>query len=144
MKKLRIITLIATIGLSLTGSLVRAGDASGSASSPVVVGQGKNSGNNLGDLNSLIQKFQSERDAYLAQQSQLKTQIKDSTTPAQRAALRKLLEKNHKEFLDDLKRLREDLKEMVSQLKGKLNNAELQRLIDAAKNGGDGHHRGQH
>jgi hypothetical protein len=37
MKTLSTITLIVTIGLSLTGSLVRAGNAPGSASSPVVV-----------------------------------------------------------------------------------------------------------
>ena len=139
MKLIRTIAIIGTIGFSLVGNPVWAGDAPGTGSPPVVVvEQGKDPGKILGNLKGLVQKFQSERDAYLAQQNQLQAKLNNATTPGQREAIRNQLQKNRDEFLADLKSYREDLKEMVSQLKGKLNNAELKRLIDAAKNSGDG------
>ena len=91
------------------------------------------------DLQGLVKKFEKERSAYLAQQNILLARLKNATTPAQRAAIRAELQQNREEFIADLKEFRQDLKQEITELKDKLNNTELDRLIQEVQHEVDTH-----
>jgi hypothetical protein len=102
-----------------------------SPSAPEIVNKGKVP--IPSDLQSLVKKFEAERGAYLTQQKELLAKLQKATTPAERAAIRASLQENRDDFLADIKEFRQDLKQQITELKDKLNNAELDRLIEEVK-----------
>jgi hypothetical protein len=98
------------------------------------------------DIKPLIISFDQTRDKYLAAQDQLLAQLKHATTAAEREQIRKELQANRQAFLDALKSFRQQLKDELAALKGKISHEEFLRIIDAAHNasteGGIGHHKG--
>jgi hypothetical protein len=98
------------------------------------------------EIQSLIFTFNQTRDQYLSQQAVLMAQLKNATTGAEREQIRLQVQANRQSFLDALKAFREQLKEELAALKGKISHEEFLRIIDAAHNaqteGGIGHHKG--
>jgi hypothetical protein len=139
MKALKVLFLAGAVGMMLAGNAVMA--QSTNPPPPVVVPP--NPGKVLEELKALITKFDAEREAYLTEQKALLAELKNATTEAQRIAIRQDLEDNRDDFLADLRKFRMELREIISQLKGKINNAELNRIIEAAKAAASGHHKGQ-
>lgn len=96
-------------------------------------------------IKDLIVGFDKTRDAYLAQQAVLLAKLKNATTAAEREAIRDQLQENRADFLASLKAFREQLKDDLAALKGKISHAEFLRIIDAAHDaateGGAGHHK---
>jgi hypothetical protein len=97
-------------------------------------------------IKTLIKDFAATRDTYLAQQDLLLASMKTATTKAERDAIRDQLQANRAAFLAELKAFREQLKDDLTALKGKISHAEFLRIIDAAHDaateGGFGHHKG--
>ncbi|HXC98094.1 MAG TPA: hypothetical protein VN048_02050 [Verrucomicrobiae bacterium] len=139
MKALKTLMAAGALGMMLMGNAAMA--QSTNTPPPVVVPP--NPGKILDELKALVKKFEAERDAYLTEQKALLAELKNATTEAQRIAIRQDLEDNRDDFLQDLRKFRMELREIISQLKGKINNAELDRIIEAAKAAADGHHKGQ-
>jgi len=102
-----------------------------STNPPVIVEKGKVP--IPADIQALVKSFELERTAYLDKQVSLLAALKNATTEEQREAIRAQLQKDRTQFLADLKQFRQDLKLEISELKGKLNNAELLRLIAEVK-----------
>ena len=98
------------------------------------------------NIKTLIVNFDQVRDKYLAQQKALLTQLKAATTPAERDQIRQQLQDNRQAFLDALKTFRDQLKDDLTALKGKISHEEFQRILDVAHKvateGGPQHHRG--
>ena len=98
------------------------------------------------EIQSLIETFNQTRDQYLAQQAALHAQLKNATTPSEREQIRLQVQANRQSFLDALKAFREQLKNELAALKGKISHEEFLRIIDAAHSaqteGGIGHHKG--
>jgi len=92
------------------------------------------------DLQALVKKFEKERKAYLAKQKQLEAALQNATTPEERDAIRAALQTDRDDFLADLKDIRQDLKQEITELKDKLNNAELIRAIQATEESIAPHH----
>jgi hypothetical protein len=94
----------------------------------------------------LIVSFDKTRDKYLAEQDLLLIKLKNATTPEEREKIREQLQDNRQAFLDALKDFREQLKDELVALKGKISHQEFLRIIDAAHDaateGGIGHHKG--
>jgi hypothetical protein len=119
-----------------------------SAASPIVVVQ--HGTTNLAGvpkaIKSMIIRFDQTRDQYLASQNLLLIQLKHATTAAEREQIRALLQANRQAFLDTLKSFRQQIKEELTALKGKISHEEFLRVIDAAQSaeteGGLGHHKG--
>lgn len=98
------------------------------------------------NVKTLILTFDQTRDKYLAQQNLLLIKLKHATTPGEQEQLRAQLQANRQDFLNELRNFRDDLRNDLQALKGKIGHAEFGRIIDAAHNasGGNGHrHRGQ-
>jgi hypothetical protein len=97
-------------------------------------------------IKTMITSFAQTRDKYLAAQDLLLIQFKHATTAAEREQIRLQLQANRKAFLDALKGFRQQLKDELAALKGKISHEEFLRIIDAAHNaateGGIGHHKG--
>jgi hypothetical protein len=95
---------------------------------------------------TLLVSFDQTRDKYLAQQRLLLIHLKNATTPEERNAVRLLLESNRDAYLAQLKDFRNDLRDELSDLKGKISSEEKDRIIAAAREisteGGLHHHRG--
>lgn len=98
------------------------------------------------DLKTLIRSFQQMRDNYLAAQDLLLIRLKNATTATERDRIRGLLQTNREAFLSALKDFRQQLKDELTALKGKISHEEFLRIIDAAHNaaaeGGLSHHKG--
>jgi len=98
------------------------------------------------NVKDLIINFDKTRDQFLAQQALLQAKLKKATTKAEREAIRDQLQENRADFLAALKAFREQLKDDLAALKGKISHAEFLRIIDAAHDaateGGVGHHKG--
>ena len=97
-------------------------------------------------VKALILTFDQNRDKYLAQQNLLKIKLSHATTASEQEQLRAQLQANRQAFLSDLKGFRDELRNDLQSLKGKIGHAEFGRIIDAAHSAsaGNGHrHRGQ-
>jgi hypothetical protein len=98
------------------------------------------------EIQSLILTFSQTRDQYLAQQAVLLAQLKNATTAAEREQIRLQVQANRQSFLDALRAFREQLKDELAALKGKISHEEFLRIIDAAHNaqteGGINRHKG--
>jgi len=98
------------------------------------------------NVKALIQNFETTRDNYLVQQQALLAQLKGATTPAEREQIRADLQANRQAFMDALKDFRDQLKDDLTALKGKISHEEFERIIDLGKaitkEGGVDHHRG--
>ena len=99
------------------------------------------------EIKTLILDFGAMRDVYLAKQDLLLAKLGNATTAAEREAIREQLQDNRDSFLASLKTFRGKLQDDLTALKGKLSHAEIQRILDAAREaateGGVGHHKGQ-
>jgi hypothetical protein len=107
---------------------------------PVVVPKDRDDRDLLKDLQGappevrdLILNFDKTADAYLLRQRMLLLKLKNATTPEERAAIREQLQDNRQAFLAELKAFREQLKDDLVALKGKITTAELRRILDAAR-----------
>jgi hypothetical protein len=85
------------------------------------------------DIKALIAKFEADRSAFLTEQKALWAKLKGATTEAERQAIRQDLQDNREDFLAEQKQIRQELKHELEALEGKLNNAELARLINEIK-----------
>ena len=85
------------------------------------------------DIKSLILNFDQTADKYLAMQRALLMKLKNATTPEEREAIREQLQDNRQAFLADLKTFRQQLRQDLEALKGKISHAEFRRIIDAAR-----------
>lgn len=98
------------------------------------------------NIKTLILGFDQTRDKFLAQQSVLLAKLKGATTDADRDKIREQLQQNRQAFLDSLKDFRNQLKDQITALKGKISHTEFLRIVDAthdaATEGGPKHHRG--
>jgi hypothetical protein len=98
------------------------------------------------DIQVLIISFDQTRDKYLAEQDLLLIKLKNATTAEEREKIREQLQDNRQAFLEALTDFREQLKDELVALKGKISHAEFLRIIDAAHDaateGGIGHHKG--
>lgn len=98
------------------------------------------------DLQTLIIGFDKTRDKYLAAQDVLLRKLKNATTAAEREQIRDQLQENRQDFLAALKTFREQLKDDLAALKGKISHEEFLRIVDAAHDaateGGLDHHKG--
>lgn len=98
------------------------------------------------NVKNLILTFDQNRDKYLQQQNLLLIKVKHASTPNEQQQLRQQLQANRQEFLADLKSFRDELRNDLQDLKGKIGHAEFGRIIDAAHSattGGGHRHRGQ-
>ena len=137
MKTLKAFAIIGALGVALAGSKVAAQTSSNQP--PVVVSP--TSPKIPSDIKALVRTFEMERDAYFAEQKALLEKLKNATTPQQREAIRDMLQDNRDGFLAELREFREELRQEIKELKGKINNQELQELIDKIKDKvQDSHH----
>lgn len=130
MKTLKALAILTSLGFSLLGTASLA-QSTNNPAPPVIVEKGKVP--IPADIQDLVKKFEAERSVFLTEQAALLAKLKNATTPAQRAAIRAALEDDRQDFLADLKKFREQLKDEVQALKGKLNNPELARLVAEVK-----------
>jgi hypothetical protein len=97
-------------------------------------------------IRTMITTFETTRDHFLANQELLYTQLRHATTQQEREEIRLQLQANRQAFLTTLTSFRNQLKDELTALKGKISHEEFLRVIDAAKNasseGGLSHHRG--
>jgi hypothetical protein len=137
-----ILTAVAVAGLCGAGSV----GAQTTTTPPVVVVPHDGTGGAPGPIKTLITSFDQTRDKYLAAQDLLLRKLKNATTAAEREQIREQLQDNRQAFLEALKAFREQLKDDLAALKGKISHEEFLRIVDAAHDaateGGIGHHRG--
>lgn len=97
-------------------------------------------------VQALLVSFDVTRDKYLVQQAVLLAKLKNATTDAEREAIRVQLQANRDAFLASVQAFREELKDELTALKGKISHEEFLRIVDAAHDavteGGLQHHRG--
>jgi hypothetical protein len=153
MKSFRIwLTLTAAVASLVCPHSVLAADP-GTTTPPLVVSQDPGDRDLQHDLRgvpdnvkTLIVTFDQTRDKFLQQQRLLLIRLRHASTPEERDQVRQLLQANRQDFLTELKSFRDDLRNDLSALKGKIGQAEFGRIIDAAHDvtTQDGHrHRGQ-
>jgi hypothetical protein len=139
MKLLKTITIACALCGAVLASPAR---AQTNSTPPVIVDPNKNTvSGDIQEIKTLIKDFEITREAYLANQKSLLEQLKGATTDEQKEAIRKALEANRDAFLADLRAFRLEIREELRQLKGLINNAELQRLIAAAQAASGDHHK---
>jgi hypothetical protein len=113
---------------------------------PVVAAPHDSTGGVPAALRTLIASFDKTRDQFLKEQEILLIKLRNATTASEREQIREVLQTNREAFLAALKTFREQLKDELTALKGKISHEEFLRIIDAAHNaateGGIGHHRG--
>jgi len=80
----------------------------------------------------LIVNFDQVRDNYLERQEILLIKLKNAVTDAERDKIREQLQDNRQAFLDALKDCREQLKDELTALKGKISHEEFLQIIEAA------------
>lgn len=98
------------------------------------------------NVKNLVLTFDQTRDKYLQQQTLLLIKLKHASTPDEQEQLRQQLQANRQEFLSDLKGFRDELRDDLQAMKGKISHAEFGRIIDAAHGAsteGGHRHRGQ-
>jgi len=127
--------------------------AQSSATAPPIV-VSKDPGNNaLQDLKgvpdsvkALVGTFDKSSSQYLDRQQALLLKLKSATTSQDRAAIRDELQNNRQAFLTELKTFRAQLRDDLTALKGKVSQAELQRVLDAGREATDrgDRHKGKH
>jgi hypothetical protein len=144
MKTIRYLLLTGIAVASLCGT--RSVWAQTTTTPPVVVVPHDGTGGVPAGIQTLITSFDQTRDKYLKEQDLLLIKLKNATTAAEREAIREQLQDNRQAFLAALKAFREQLKDDLTALKGKISHEEFLRIIDAAHDatteGGIGHHRG--
>ncbi len=144
MKTIRylVLTGIAAAGLCGAGSVW----AQTTSTPPVTVAPHAGTGGAPAGIKTLITSFDKTRDKYLAAQDLLLKQLKNATTAAEREQIREQLQDNRQAFLEALKDFREQLKDDLTALKGKISHEEFLRIINAAQEaateGGFDHHKG--
>jgi len=120
--------------------------AQSNATPPIAVAPRDGLGGVPPAVQTLVSSFDQTRDKYLKEQNLLLIKLKHATTAAEREQIREELQANRQAFLAALKSFREQLKDELAALKGKISHEEFLRIIDAAYNasteGGVGHHRG--
>lgn len=98
------------------------------------------------DIKALLRDFNRTRNQFLAGQDLLRIELNHATTPSERQRIREELQANRLAFLAAQKSLRQQLKDELAALKGKISHEEFLRILDAAHNaateGGIGHHKG--
>jgi mevalonate kinase len=113
---------------------------------PIAVAPHDSTGSVPAAIRTLITSFDKTRDQYLKEQEVLLIKLKNATTASEREQIRQELQTNRETFLAALKTFRQQLKDELAALKGKISHEEFLRIIDAAHNaeteGGAGHHRG--
>jgi hypothetical protein len=130
MKNLKaLIAMAISLGFSVLGTSALAQTTN--PTPPVIVEPGKVP--IPADIKALIAKFEADRSAFLTEQKALWARLKDATTEAERTAIRQDLQDNRQDFLAEQKQIRMELKHELEELKGKLNNAELARLVAEIK-----------
>src|SRR5579859_3482552 len=131
MKTLKALLLIGVAGAFVMGpTRVRAdGTNTPPANLPSVVGN-KNPSQLPAEIKTLLTAFETKRDAYQAAQKDFLAKLKNATTPEQREAIRAQLQNNRQAFLADVRDFREEIREEIRILKGRINNEELRRLIE--------------
>jgi hypothetical protein len=98
------------------------------------------------NVKTLIMTFDQTRDKYLQQQSLLQAKLRHAATPEQQDQIRQQIQANRQDFLSELKSFRDELRNDLEDLKGKMGHAEFGRIIDAAHDlttQGGHRHRGQ-
>lgn len=120
---------------------------------PIVVSQDRDDRDLQHDLRgvpdnvkTLIQTFDQTRDKFLEQQRLLLIKLQHASTPEEREQIRQQLQANRQDFLTELKSFRDELRNDLDALKGKIGHAEFGRIIDAAHDvstEGAHRHRGQ-
>jgi len=98
------------------------------------------------DIKTMIVRFDHIRDRYLADQRLLLIKLKNATTDDEREQIRQQLQDNRQKFMELLQTFRQNLKDDLQALAGKISHEEFLRIIDAAHDaaseGGLHHHRG--
>jgi hypothetical protein len=144
MKTIRYLMLTGITVASLCGT--RSVWAQTTGTTPITVVPHDGTGGVPAGIQTLITSFDQTRDKYLKDQDLLLIKLKNATTAAEREQIRELLQANREAFLAALKGFREQLKDQLTALKGKISHQEFLRIIDEAYNaateGGIGHHRG--
>jgi hypothetical protein len=88
------------------------------------------------EVTSLVNKFQTARDEYIAAQKEVRLKMKDATEE-QRAALREQLKELLEKWKEDHKQFLEETKDRVKDMKNEL-HPDLGRVIDGADREGGG------
>jgi hypothetical protein len=149
--------LIATVAnLVCPRSVLAADSATPTQQPPTVLPQGRGDTSDSGlqrdlrgvpdSIKNLILTFDQNRDKYLQQQNLLQIKMKHASTSDERDQLRQQLQANRQEFLAELKSFRDELRNDLQDLRGKIGHAEFGRIIDAAHSvttEGGHRHRGQ-
>ena|SRR5690349_2819197 len=144
--------LLLTLGATALSLVCPRNALAQSTPPPTVVPQDRDDKDLLRDLRgvpdpikNLILNFDQIRDQYLREQHLLLIKLRKATTPEERQAIRDQLQDNRTSFLSELKSFREQLRDDLKTLAGKISHSEFRRIIDAAKDvGSDGphHHKG--
>lgn len=144
MKTLKALLLFGVAGAFVMGpAWVRAdGTNAPPVNLPAVVGD-RNPNQLPAEIKALLAAFETKRDAYQAAQKDFLAQLKNATTPEQREAIRAKLQGNRQAFLAEVRDFREELRQEIGDLKHKINNEELNRLIGSGAGSRDGHHHGK-
>jgi len=144
MKTLKALLLMGMVGAFVMGPTGVRADGTNTApvNLPSVVGD-KNPNQLPAEVKTLLAAFEIKRDAYQTTQKDLLAQLKNAPTPEQRAAIRAQLQDNRLAFLAEVRDFREQIREEIRIIKGKINNEELRRPIDSGTGGSDGHHHGK-
>ena len=125
----KLIALAVSLGFTAFGTSALA--QTNNPTPPVVVEPGKVP--IPADIKALIAKFEADRSAFFTEQKALWDKLKSATTETERVAIREDLQDNRADFLAEQKQVRQEIKHELEELKGKLNNAELARLINEIK-----------
>ncbi len=142
MKLFKMILLAATVSLSLIGSNALADTTNTPPTKPPTVLPPKLDLAKLPpELRALITDFIADRDHYLDKQKALLAKLQGATDE-QRAIIRQQLQANREAFLEEAQSFRKEIKEQLAELKLKIHNEELNRLIDGSHDGGGHPHKG--
>jgi hypothetical protein len=147
------LTLAAAVANLVCPLSVLAADTPTTMAPPLVVPQDRDDRDLQHDLRgvpdnvkSLIVTFDQTRDKFLQQQRLLLIKLRHASTPEERDQVRQQLQANRQDFLSELKSFRDQLRNDLDALKGKIGHAEFGRIIDAAHDAsteGGHRHRGQ-
>jgi hypothetical protein len=114
--------------------------ASSTAAKPPVVVLSPNPGKLPADVRTLLADFEAARDKYETQRQALLDKLQGSTAQ-QREQIRVQLESDRKQYLAEATEFRAQLRTEIANLKLKIHDAELLRLINAGQ-GPTGVHKG--
>ena len=148
---MKLIRILLMLGAATSLLCARPALAADPATAPVVVPQdSRDIQRDLrgvpDNVKTLIVTFDQTRDKYLQQQRLLLIKLRHASTPEERDQLRQQLQGNRQDFLSELKSFRDELRNDLQALKGKISHSEFGRIIDAAHDAstdGGHRHRGQ-